>query len=533
MAEISKIKLPNGTTYDIKDAVARQMITGAWSIVWTKSQLAGSSAPSTAQKAEIPSAATVYYNNGAAHTTGTLAASADTLNHVYLVATHPTEGGDYYEEWVTINESTTSTASYVWEKIGDTQISATINATKKKLVTTSITPYTFADVTVPIKDASASTFVTGASSNGTGGNVVTGATSKKLVTASIYPAKSISISAVTSGNVSSTYLKPKAVYAELNDTASGGTAIIGSVSTAAQSGSVASNVLTGYNSATVVTDADYVKSISTGNATKTNVVSSVTLQTTVATGGVTAANDGAVVTGVTAPNTVQSVSTVSNVIKNAGTQPTGTGTGTGVPMVNTTVSDETLVFSWAAFEASVGSAAAPTATSLTLSKANLNTASQSSSTNEYGVSGDALASVTPTTKYFTKDTQSLSLQTTVATSGTTKYLHTANVMDATTESATGTGYVKVLTGASDASITVDPRDTAATIATGALDANGDGASVIDSVTTHQFTTGTVTGVQSSTTTASKATVDTAVTVATGAVETTGTGGEVVTDVSLS
>lgn len=33
MPDISKIKLPSGSTYDIKDAVARQMISGGVSFI--------------------------------------------------------------------------------------------------------------------------------------------------------------------------------------------------------------------------------------------------------------------------------------------------------------------------------------------------------------------------------------------------------------------------------------------------------------------------------------------------------------------
>ena len=61
MADISKIKLPSGNEYDIKDAVARQMISGgvSFNIVWTQADYASSTAPTAAKLATIPAGAVV------------------------------------------------------------------------------------------------------------------------------------------------------------------------------------------------------------------------------------------------------------------------------------------------------------------------------------------------------------------------------------------------------------------------------------------------------------------------------------------
>ena len=98
MADISKITLPSGNTYNIKDTVARQMISGGVSFViaWN-----GSSAPVVA---DIPAGVKVTYN-GTVYT-GTLAATADTVGSFYLVkssSTPSSETLDIYDEYVTVS----------------------------------------------------------------------------------------------------------------------------------------------------------------------------------------------------------------------------------------------------------------------------------------------------------------------------------------------------------------------------------------------------------------------------------------------
>lgn len=121
MADISRIQLPSGNIYDIKDATAREMISGgvSFNVVWTATNYASTSAPSAAALADIPAGVVVYYNNGASSATGTLTASADTKGKFYLIYSKTQTGSlDIFDEYVTVGDS-----AYTWEKIGDTQIS--------------------------------------------------------------------------------------------------------------------------------------------------------------------------------------------------------------------------------------------------------------------------------------------------------------------------------------------------------------------------------------------------------------------------
>lgn len=116
MPDISKITLPSGSTYDLKDATAREMIAGGISfiIAWN-----GSSTPVVAN---IPAGVQVKYN-GTTYT-GTLAAEGEggaQPGAFYLVASGTTPSGepvDAYDEYVPVGE----TGSKTWEKIGDTQV---------------------------------------------------------------------------------------------------------------------------------------------------------------------------------------------------------------------------------------------------------------------------------------------------------------------------------------------------------------------------------------------------------------------------
>ena len=121
MADISKIKLPSGNEYDIKDAVAREMISGGISFIisWTATDYASTSAPSAAKLATIPAGAEVAYNNGSSTATGTLVASADTKAKFYLIYSKTQAGNiDHFNEYVTVEDG----SDFLWEKIGDTQI---------------------------------------------------------------------------------------------------------------------------------------------------------------------------------------------------------------------------------------------------------------------------------------------------------------------------------------------------------------------------------------------------------------------------
>ena len=112
MAEISKITLPSGNTYDIKDATARQMISGGVSFV-----IAWDGGVPTV--ANIPAGVKVVYE-GTTYT-GTLDADDAQAGAFYLVksSTLPSgETSDIYDEYVPVG----TTGSKTWEKIGDTQV---------------------------------------------------------------------------------------------------------------------------------------------------------------------------------------------------------------------------------------------------------------------------------------------------------------------------------------------------------------------------------------------------------------------------
>lgn len=113
MPDISKIKLPSGNEYNIKDAVAREMISGGVSFIigWD-----GTSAPDVTK---IPEGVVVKYNG--TNYTGTLDAENATAGAFYLVKSATTTSGapsDSYDEYVPVGE----VGSKSWEKIGDTQV---------------------------------------------------------------------------------------------------------------------------------------------------------------------------------------------------------------------------------------------------------------------------------------------------------------------------------------------------------------------------------------------------------------------------
>lgn len=111
MAEISKITLPSGNTYDIKDATARQMISGGVSfiIAWD-----GTSTPTVAN---IPAGVVVRYND--TDYTGTLSTADAQAGAFYLVKSSTAVGTlDVYDEYVVAGP----TGGKFWEKIGDTQL---------------------------------------------------------------------------------------------------------------------------------------------------------------------------------------------------------------------------------------------------------------------------------------------------------------------------------------------------------------------------------------------------------------------------
>ena len=139
MAEISKITLPSGNTYDIKDAVARQMISGGVSFIvaWD-----GTSEPTVAN---IPAGVSVQYE-GTTYT-GTLSANDAQAGAFYLVASSTITTGspsDTYDEYVPVGTA----GSKTWEKIGDTQVDLSDVVRSISVLGTSATPDANGDVDI-------------------------------------------------------------------------------------------------------------------------------------------------------------------------------------------------------------------------------------------------------------------------------------------------------------------------------------------------------------------------------------------------
>ena len=155
---ISQIKLPDGNTYDIKDAYAREMI---------EDLLAGALSFVTSKDAASTPEGVVW---GEPAITGTLVASADTKGKIYLVPSKNTQDKDIFDEYVTVNTETDQAPTYVWEKLGDTDISladlgalAYRNTVTLSKSTDSVlgasTTFTAADSAVTFSGDSSDTFV--------------------------------------------------------------------------------------------------------------------------------------------------------------------------------------------------------------------------------------------------------------------------------------------------------------------------------------------------------------------------------------
>lgn len=125
MPDISKITLPSGNTYDIKDTVAREMISGGVSfiIAWGQSDYEQTTEPTAAKLATVPNGVIVYYNNGSSSAIGTMSPSSAQTGAFYLVYSSTQAGDiDSYDEYV---PATDGQGDKFWEKIGDTQIDLT------------------------------------------------------------------------------------------------------------------------------------------------------------------------------------------------------------------------------------------------------------------------------------------------------------------------------------------------------------------------------------------------------------------------
>lgn len=111
---ISKITLPNGQTYEIKDQEARDLIAGI---------AAGGLAFKVSQGANTTPYGITWTDNETV-ITGTLVASSDTKAYIYLVPHIKNAQGavDFYREYVTVDFGTEQSHSYAWEFLGDTDI---------------------------------------------------------------------------------------------------------------------------------------------------------------------------------------------------------------------------------------------------------------------------------------------------------------------------------------------------------------------------------------------------------------------------
>jgi len=104
--QLTQIELPSGSTYDLVDSGARDLIAAINNWEYVVCTNAGNTPKD------------VTWGSGASAVTGTLVASADTMYKIYLV---PSTNGtnDIYDEYITVNPSGTT---YQWEMFGNTAL---------------------------------------------------------------------------------------------------------------------------------------------------------------------------------------------------------------------------------------------------------------------------------------------------------------------------------------------------------------------------------------------------------------------------
>lgn len=144
MADISKIKLANGTTVTIKDAQGRADMTtilgghalealgaAAWKAVATEVSKSADLPTAEAVKSYVDSAVGKIHNfdvvidaDGSAATGPSVTASADTMYKIYLVSSGEAAAGEYIE-YITIKSGDGETATFKWEAIGSTKTNLT------------------------------------------------------------------------------------------------------------------------------------------------------------------------------------------------------------------------------------------------------------------------------------------------------------------------------------------------------------------------------------------------------------------------
>lgn len=153
MADISKIKLANGTTVTIKDAQGRADMTtilgghtiealgaAAWKAVAAEVNGGGANLPTAeAVKAYVDSTVGKVHNfdvviDPAGTANGpSVTASADTMYKIYMVADEGASAGSYVE-WITIRSGAEGAYTYAWEKIGSTKTDLTGYVSKETTI---------------------------------------------------------------------------------------------------------------------------------------------------------------------------------------------------------------------------------------------------------------------------------------------------------------------------------------------------------------------------------------------------------------
>lgn len=144
MADISKIKLANGTTVTLKDAEGRGNMTtllgghalealgaAAWKAVATEVSQSADLPTAEAVKSYVDSAVGKIHNfdvvidaDGSAATGPSVVASADTMYKIYLVPSSEAAAGEYIE-YITIKSGDGEAATFKWEAIGSTKTNLT------------------------------------------------------------------------------------------------------------------------------------------------------------------------------------------------------------------------------------------------------------------------------------------------------------------------------------------------------------------------------------------------------------------------
>ena len=151
MADISKIKLANGTIVTLKDAQGRADVTtllgghalgalgaAAWKAV--AANISGEGlVDASVVKAYVDSQVGQIHNfDVVIDPSGTTAgpasvASADTMYKIYLVADEGASAGSYIE-WITIRSDAEGAYTYAWEKIGSTKTDLTGYVSKETTI---------------------------------------------------------------------------------------------------------------------------------------------------------------------------------------------------------------------------------------------------------------------------------------------------------------------------------------------------------------------------------------------------------------